>query len=61
MIILGKIYIYLNRFGQKLDICNFMQNHFNIGLVEPNIAINVSCDPNVKEKWDKTSEYIYYV
>ena len=62
MIILGERCIYLNRFGQKLNICNFKQNLFNIRLNESNKAINVSCDQIVKEKWEKTyNEYIYYL
>ena len=54
MIILGKICIYLKRFGQKFNICNFKQNLFHIRLVESNIAIKVTSDQIVKEKWDKT-------
>ena len=62
MIILGERCIYLNRFGQKLNICNFKQNLFHIRLNESNKAINVSCDQIVKEKWEKTyNEYIYYL
>ena len=63
MIILGKRCIYLNRFGQKFNICNFKQNLFHMRRVESNMAINVSCDQIVKEKWYKTYmyEYIYYV
>ena len=59
MVILGKICIYSNRFGQKLNICNFKQNLFHIRLVESNMAINASCDQIVKEKWDKTYVWIY--
>ena len=54
MIILGKRCIYSNRFGQKFNICNFKQNLFQIRLVESNIAINVSSNQIIKEKWDKT-------
>ena len=54
MIIHGKRCIYLNKFGQKFNICNFKQNLFHIRLVESNIAIKVTSDQIVKEKWDKT-------
>ena len=58
MIILGKRCIYLNRFGQKFNISNFKQNLFHIRLVESNIAINISSDQIVKEKWDKTYVHV---
>ena len=47
IIILGKRYIYLNRFGKNLDTSNFKRNIFHIRLVESNMAINVSFDTNV--------------
>ena len=42
-VILDKICIDLNR-----------QNFFRIRLIKSNMAICVSCDANVKEKWDKS-------
>ena len=64
MIILGERCIYQNRFGQKLNICNFKKNLFHIRLVESDMAIkfNVSCE-QIKKKNGKRLmyEYIYYV